>query len=535
MSSRDRRVAERHRAWGRKPIILRFDALEGRQLMTAAVGRPDLVATAFSTPNNLDWDQAFHATGTITNQGDAPTTTPTLVAVYASSTPNVGTTAVLLGTFTIDTNLAPGATASYDQVFRLPSTPISGLTANQLVYVGSQIDPNHTLPEASIANNQAMGQGLDLSSVYITPTKPAELVGSALGLSRSQVAWGSTVTVTAQVKNTLAGSAPATRARIVATPSGSAFGGASDITLGSLAIPPVGSYQTVNVVQDITLPATIPTAVGGATTFTITLVEDADYLTNPLAPHTATQGLGLDQTVMTIFTGTDAATVAAAAAAVAAAKPDLAVGTVTAPTGSIFWGQNFLVTANLQNLGKADSGTFKVRFYLIGNNNSNDKGIFLGDTTVDNLQAGYSRDLTQTLRLPGTLPAGITLGSIGSGRIWVVVDPENAVDESFQTNNGSSSSPIVLRVMGTDGRSMVPTPVAATPATTVANARTAAQITRVAAANRRTALIAQRKSTPLRRQPVPVKTDTGLSIFPKAVSNFLSKLNLTGKSNSNKG
>ncbi|WZO98890.1 CARDB domain-containing protein [Isosphaeraceae bacterium EP7] len=534
MSSRDRRVAERHRAWGRKPIILRFDALEGRQLMAAGVGRPDLVGTAFSTPNNLDWDQAFHAIGTITNQGDSATTTPTLVAVYASSTPNVGSTAVLLGTFTIDTNLEPGASASYDEVFRLPSTPVSGLTANQLVYVGSQIDPNHTLPETSIANNQAMGQGLDLSSVYITPIKPAELIGTAFGVSQSQVAWGSTIKVTAQVKNTLAGDAPATRARVVATPSGSAFGGAGDITLGSIAIPPVPSYQTVNVVQEITLPATIPTSVGGATTFTVTLVADADYLTNPLAPHVATQGLGLDQTVMTIFTAADATSIAAAAAAAAAEKPDLAVGAVTAPTGNVFWGQNFQVTANLQNLGKVDSGAFKVRFYLIGNNTSNDKGIFLGDTSVDNLQGGYSRDLTQTLRLPGQLPAGITLSSIGAGRIWVVVDPENTVDETFQTNNGSSSSPIVLRVMGTDGRSTVPTPVTTTPATSAANARTTAQIGRVAAANRRAALIAQRKSTPLRRQPVPVKSNNGLSIFPKAITSFLNKFNLTGSSNGNK-
>ena len=40
MSSYDRRAAARRRAWGRGPIILRFEPLEGRQLLSAVGPRP---------------------------------------------------------------------------------------------------------------------------------------------------------------------------------------------------------------------------------------------------------------------------------------------------------------------------------------------------------------------------------------------------------------------------------------------------------------------------------------------------------------
>src|SRR4051812_21313231 len=70
MPSHDRRAAARRRAWGRGPIILRFELLEGRQLLaTTPQPLPDLVSAAFDTLHNLDWGDSFHAVGQIGNQG----------------------------------------------------------------------------------------------------------------------------------------------------------------------------------------------------------------------------------------------------------------------------------------------------------------------------------------------------------------------------------------------------------------------------------------------------------------------------------
>ena len=70
--------------------------------------------------------------------------------------------------------------------------------------------------------------------------------------------WGDTITVTAQVKNDAAGEAPATRARIVLTRGDVTPGGPDDVTIGSIAIPAVAPYQSVNVVETIKLPARPP-------------------------------------------------------------------------------------------------------------------------------------------------------------------------------------------------------------------------------------------------------------------------------------
>src|SRR4051812_14450073 len=62
MPSQKRRAAGRRRAWGRGPIILRFESLEGRQLLTAPPKPlPDLVGAVFATTHNLDWGSSFHA------------------------------------------------------------------------------------------------------------------------------------------------------------------------------------------------------------------------------------------------------------------------------------------------------------------------------------------------------------------------------------------------------------------------------------------------------------------------------------------
>ena len=112
--------------------------------------------------------------------------------------------------------------------------------------------------------------------------------------------------MTAQIRNNAQGDAPATRARIVLTPAGSTPGGSDDVTIGYLHIPAIPAWQTVNLSQPITLPAGPPAALAGGTQFTLSMVQDADYVTNPIYPHQATQGLGHDMVALSIGPGPNA-------------------------------------------------------------------------------------------------------------------------------------------------------------------------------------------------------------------------------------
>ena len=65
MSSQDRRSAGRRRAWGRGPIILKFESLEGRELLSrVGPALPNLVGSSFVTTPNADWNQSITVSGT---------------------------------------------------------------------------------------------------------------------------------------------------------------------------------------------------------------------------------------------------------------------------------------------------------------------------------------------------------------------------------------------------------------------------------------------------------------------------------------
>ena len=48
----------------------------------------------------------------------------------------------------------------------------------------------------------------------------------------------------------------------------------------------------------------------------------------------------------------------------------------------------------------------------------------------------------------GTLPAGVTLGSVGYARVAEIVDPDNFINETLKSNNDSISAPFIVRLPG---------------------------------------------------------------------------------------
>ncbi len=123
MPSHDRRAAGRRRAWGRGPIILRFEPLEGRRLLTATP-LPDLVGASISTTSFADWGDSIEVQAEILNQGKGMVNTPFNVAIYAMATPSIGGKSVLLAEVPITTALAPGQETAIDKTVQIPSSPI---------------------------------------------------------------------------------------------------------------------------------------------------------------------------------------------------------------------------------------------------------------------------------------------------------------------------------------------------------------------------------------------------------------------------
>ena len=111
---------------------------------------------------------------------------------------------------------------------------------------------------------------------------------------------------------------------------------------------------------------------------------------------------------------------------------DLAPGAITTSSTNLSWGQTFQTQTYIQNLGQADPGPFRVRFVLVGLSGDTTHGIFLGDAIVNGIAPGTVQPVNQNLTLPLRLPAGVSLSSLGTGRIAVLVDPENVAQRDVQ-------------------------------------------------------------------------------------------------------
>ena len=483
MSTYDRRAAARRRAWGRGPMILRFDPLEGRQLLSASSAKADLLATQFSTVHAASWGNQIAATGTIANRGKTGNKAPVEVDIYASSKPTLtdpDAVTQLLGIVYVPANLAPKANYNFNQLITLPanSSTTTNTAATQTIYLTLRVDPNNTANEASLADKQSRGVGVDTSPVVVSQQMPADLEGNALSVSPISTSvpgvysWGDSFNVTEQIRNAGQGNAPATRARIVLTPAGSTPGAYNDVTIGTINVPALPAFQTTNVVQPVTLPAIEPLTLGDATQFTISVVQDADFLTQPVYPRIANNGAGYDSGPIGISPGPLALTPQGP-------TPDLAPSSVLVSQNTLYWGQQFQVSAAIQNVSNVPAGPFTVRFVATGASGDVSHGIFLGDAQVPGLAANGSTTVLTTVQLPAKLPYGTAVTSPAYSQVYAIADPEDVVNESLRSNNMASSAPVLLQVVGTDGTTTTvptyPQNMYSTPALAAQAARQAAQ------------------------------------------------------------
>jgi CARDB len=491
MPSHDRRAAGRRRAWGRGPIILKLESLERRDLLTAGANStlPDLVNSALVTSTSVsDWSGTLEVNGRVKNQGGSTTTAPFQITLYASDVRGINRYAVPIAQVMIPAGLAPGDDVPYDSAVTLPATPIPNVSSNGgTLYIDAAVNPGHTVAESNYHNNEDLGPPYDAAPVLIQAPVPANLVGTTLAVTPTDPTWGSTITVTAQITNQSAGSSPQTRALLALTPQGLTYGSSTTFGIGNIIVPPLGPYQTVNLVQYITLPAVEPNAIANYTNFGLTMTQDADYLTSDLYPGQPDQGIGLDQTAISITTSSTST-------AVLGPLPDLAASSVLLSKTSVQWGSTVEVTTDIQNLGLGAAPSSQVFFVLTGQSGSLTDAIFLGETTIPALASGASQQVDQTVQLPNQLPAGVTLNAVGYGRIEVLTNPDNFIDESIYSNGGALSQPFILRLPG-NATTVPTTPAAGMLPSIQALATQSQNKAKVAAAEKQAARVAARNAT----------------------------------------
>jgi plastocyanin len=90
----------------------------------------------------------------------------------------------------------------------------------------------------------------------------------------------------------------------------------------------------------------------------------------------------------------------------ASGSADVSVESINATDGAFEAGEDFRVMATLKNLGDATSGAFNVSFYASPDNEVTSGDNFLGTKSINNLVAGESENIDESMDLPETLVAG---------------------------------------------------------------------------------------------------------------------------------
>jgi hypothetical protein len=271
------------------------------------------------------------------------------------------------------------------------------------------------------------------------------------------------------------------------------------------------------------------------------MAQDADYVTDPIYPHVANQGVGLDSTPITITASTSATTASNTSSPSSSATPtyvlpNVAPSNVVVTSKSVYWGYNFQVSANFQNLGQAAAPPIEAMYILTGTGGNLANGVFLGEVTLPALAPGASQIINQTVHLPSVLPNGVTIPSTTTGRIAVLVDPDHAVDQTLRSNSLAESAPLTLRVLGTDGSSTVPTspPIGTTlgqpqPAGSIQSTTTTTPAPAVAAsakakAARQGHTVKLHRQVKPKRQSITSRIEHQLKVFPSNFQNFLNSV-----------
>ena len=114
--------------------------------------------------------------------------------------------------------------------------------------------------------------------------------------------------------------------------------------------------------------------------------------------------------------------------------PDLTVSSVSGPATGVK-GEEISIDSTIKNQGGATASNFVVR-YLLSSDTKFGNDYWLGDVTINNLNAGESLTSTNTFTIPTTATA-YTSHVLPAGTYYILcyIDRYNTVDEYNESNN----------------------------------------------------------------------------------------------------
>ena len=124
------------------------------------VNQPDLIGTNFDSLEPLEWGQSFTVDYTVKNRGIVNAGS-SVVEFYMSSDDQISSSDYYLGSYTIPGIISAGTLRDLTKILSLPTTPPTGFTATDDVYIGMIIDANNDVAEYDESNNRNVGLGLD--------------------------------------------------------------------------------------------------------------------------------------------------------------------------------------------------------------------------------------------------------------------------------------------------------------------------------------------------------------------------------------
>lgn len=339
--------------------------------------RPDLVVTDVSGPTSASSGSSLNVTATVCNQGTS-NAYGTYMELHLSVDDNITVDDPFAGSASVPT-LTPGQCAA---------VPISGWVSapDGVYYLGTLLDPGHSLLELDTANNARAGAQLGIG------WKPDLVVTAVNGPSSVMPGNSFPVDVTVCNQGTQSGSSPVDivlSTDAVITP--------VDTFIGSLPVPTLYPGQCVTQTANVSASPSVSNG-----TYVLGAIADSQgYMSELIKTNNALAG-----TPLSIGNG-----------------PDFVVSSVVGPptAGS----GPFSVTVTACNQG-VNGGSTNVDLFLSGDTYITTTDYWIGSAPVGWLNPGQCA--TRTVSMTGAPPPGVYY-------VGGIADASNQVLELIETNN----------------------------------------------------------------------------------------------------
>ena len=359
----------------------------------------DLTAS-INSPEPVKWGDTFTVTGRIYNKG-ALSAVASTARIYISSNSNITGGDYYLGSVSI-ASIAGKGNRSYSKSVTLPSTPPSGFTLNDVVYVGVIADATGVVIEYNEGNNTRY----DMVSVTPRP----DLTVSYMNATPEPLKWGDAFSASITIRNLTTVTAGSSIAKIYISSNSNITGG--DYYLGSVSVASIAAGGSRGYTKALGLPSSPPSGFAPTDTLYIGVIADA---TSAVPESNEGNNTKYDMVSVTPI------------------LPDLTVTTMNVMPEPLKWGDAFNAAITIRNLATVTAGSSTAKIYISDNPTITGGDYYLGAVSVAAIAAHGTRAYTKALALPVSPPSGFT--PTDTLYIGVIADATSAVPESNEGNN----------------------------------------------------------------------------------------------------